>query len=169
MTPHLLGELSALLVSNVAGRRANKPRHAVLLHVLTHIDADHQLFIVEEKLRQRPRQFRFPHTCRSEENERADRPLGVGESCAAAPHGIRHALERVILPHNALPQPLFHVHELLRFAFQQPARRNAVHLLTSFAMSSSSTSSFSIGASFCTAENRSCAFCRSRSAAAILP
>ena len=97
----------------------------MLLHVLAHIDADHQLFIVEEKLRQRPRQFRFPHACCSEENERADRPLGVGETCAAAPHGIRHALERVILADNPLPQPLFHVHELLRFAFQQPANRNA--------------------------------------------
>ena len=44
-----------------------------------------------------------------------------------------------------------------------------VHLLTSLAMSSSSTSSFSMGASFCTAENRSWACFSSRSAAAILP
>ncbi len=97
----------------------------MLLHVLAHIDADHQLFIVEEKLRQRPRQLRFSDACGSEENERADRPLGVGKTCAAAPHGIRHALQRVVLADNPQPQPVLHVHELLRFAFQQSARRNA--------------------------------------------
>jgi len=31
MTPHLLRELTTLLISNVAGRRADEPRHAVLL------------------------------------------------------------------------------------------------------------------------------------------
>src|SRR6266480_3275296 len=57
MTPDLLGELPALLVSNVARGCADEPRHAVFLHVFAHVDADHQLLIVEEELRERSRSF----------------------------------------------------------------------------------------------------------------
>jgi len=44
----------------------------------------------------------FSDACRSEENERADRQLGVGKTCAAAAHGIRHALQRVVLADTPL-------------------------------------------------------------------
>src|SRR5258708_7630540 len=97
MTPYLLGELSTLFVSYVARRRADEPRHGMLLHVFAHVDADHQSFVVEEKLRQRPRQFCFAYAGWPKKNERTDRPLGVGEPCAAAPHGICNALQRVVL------------------------------------------------------------------------
>ena len=40
---HGLGELAALLVADVAGRRADEPRDGVLLHVLGHVDADHRV------------------------------------------------------------------------------------------------------------------------------
>ena len=40
---HRLGELAALLVADVAGGRADEPRHGVLLHVLGHVDADHRV------------------------------------------------------------------------------------------------------------------------------
>ena len=40
---HGLGELAALLVADVAGRRADEPRDGVLLHVLRHVDADHRV------------------------------------------------------------------------------------------------------------------------------
>src|SRR6266851_2559054 len=117
MTPHLLGELPALFVSYIARRRADEARHGVLLHVLAHVNADHQFFVVEEKLRKRS---------------------SICTSFCASPSSNRPV---------GMP----------------------VHLLTSLAMSSSSTSSLSIGASFCTAENLSCACCSSRSATAILP
>ena len=78
MTPHLFRELSAFLVSDIARRCANEPRHAVLLHVLAHVDADHQFFVVEEKLRKRPRQFRFADAGWPKKNEGADWPLGIG-------------------------------------------------------------------------------------------
>ena len=132
MTPDLLGELPALLVSNVARGCADEPRHAVFLHVFAHVDADHQLLIVEEKLRERSRQFGFPHAGGAQENERTDGPLGVGESCAAAPHGVRHALECVVLADHPQPQPLFHVHQLLCLGFQQSAGRNARPLAHQF-------------------------------------
>src|SRR2546429_6922280 len=55
MTSHLLGELAAFFIANVAWRRANQPRDTVLLHVLAHVDADHQLLVVEKKFRQSTR------------------------------------------------------------------------------------------------------------------
>jgi hypothetical protein len=36
----LLGELAALFVADVAGRRADESRHVVLLHVLGHVEVD---------------------------------------------------------------------------------------------------------------------------------
>jgi hypothetical protein len=36
-----LGELAALVVADVAGRRADEAGDGVLLHVLGHVDADH--------------------------------------------------------------------------------------------------------------------------------
>ena len=55
--PHRLGELAALLVADVARRRADQARDGVLLHVLGHVDADHRLLVVEEELGERARQL----------------------------------------------------------------------------------------------------------------
>src|SRR6516164_9511594 len=121
MASHLLGELAAFFVANVAWRRANQPRYAVLLHVLAHVDADHQLLVVEEKFRQGTREFRFSHTGGSKKNERADGALGVRESSAAAAHGVGHTREGIFLTDHALSQAFFHVDELLRFALKQPS------------------------------------------------
>ena len=40
---HGLGQLAALVVADVAGRRADEARDGVLLHVLGHVDADHRV------------------------------------------------------------------------------------------------------------------------------
>ncbi|GIW09631.1 MAG: hypothetical protein KatS3mg061_0688 [Dehalococcoidia bacterium] len=39
LAPHRLGELAALVVAHVAGRRAHQPRNGVALHELGHVDA----------------------------------------------------------------------------------------------------------------------------------
>ena len=49
MPPHLLGELSAFVVADVSGRRADEPRHGMLLHVLRHVDADHGALVIEKE------------------------------------------------------------------------------------------------------------------------
>ena len=54
---HRLGELAALVVADVAGRRADQARHRVLLHVLGHVDADHVRLVVEQELGERARQL----------------------------------------------------------------------------------------------------------------
>src|SRR5690242_17246473 len=102
MAPDLFGKLAALFVADVARRRADEPRNAVLFHVLAHVNANHQLFVIEKKLRQRASQFRLSYARRPKKNEGADGALGVGKSGAAAAHCIRHARERIVLTDNAL-------------------------------------------------------------------
>ena len=57
--PHRFGQLPALIVADVAGRRADEPRHGVLLHVLGHVDPHHRAFAVEEIFGERARQLGF--------------------------------------------------------------------------------------------------------------
>ena len=48
LTAHGLGELTTLVVADIARRRTNQTRNAVLLLILTHIDTCHHRLIVEE-------------------------------------------------------------------------------------------------------------------------
>ncbi len=59
LASHLLGELPALLVADIARRRADQPRDRVLLHVLGHVDADEVVDRVEQELGERLRQLGF--------------------------------------------------------------------------------------------------------------
>src|SRR3954465_15583422 len=58
LAPPGLRERAALVVADVAGRRADEPGHGVLLHVLRHVDADHRVLVPEQELGERPRQLR---------------------------------------------------------------------------------------------------------------
>ncbi len=49
-TPHRLGEHAALVVADIARRRADQAADRVLLHELAHVDADHRLVVVEQEL-----------------------------------------------------------------------------------------------------------------------
>src|SRR6478609_372669 len=49
-------------------RRADEPRHRVLLHVLRHIDPHHRALVVEQELRERPRRLGLAHAGGAEEN-----------------------------------------------------------------------------------------------------
>src|SRR3954447_1247175 len=75
--PHRLGQLAALLVADVAGRRADQPRHRVLLHVLGHVEADDRLLGVEHQLGQALRQLGLADPGGAEEEEAADRSVRV--------------------------------------------------------------------------------------------
>ena len=64
-----LGQLAALVIADVAGRRADQAGDVVALLILRHVDADHRLFVVEQEFRQGTRQFRFADTCRPKEDK----------------------------------------------------------------------------------------------------
>ena len=71
------------------------------------------------------RQLGFADARRAHENERADRPLRIGKTGAAAAHCIGDVRKRVILADHAHAQALFHVDELVDFAFEQAAGGNS--------------------------------------------
>ena len=74
---HLLGELPALFVADVSGRRADQLRHRVLLHVLGHVEADERVVAAEQEVRQRARQLGLADAGRTEEHEAADGPVRI--------------------------------------------------------------------------------------------
>ncbi len=123
--PHRLGELAALVVAHVAGRRADEPRHGVLLHVLAHVEADQRRLVVEQELGQRPRQLGLAHARGAEEDERADRALGVLEAGARAAHGLAHGRHGAVLADHALVQLLLHGEQLVGLLLQHALHRDA--------------------------------------------
>jgi hypothetical protein len=75
-TPDLLGQVAALLVADVARRRADQARRVVLLHVLGHVDLDDRVLVAEHELaRAHLRQQRLADAGRAEEDEGAHRAL----------------------------------------------------------------------------------------------
>ena len=74
---HGLGELAAFFVAHVTRRRADEPRHGMLLHVLRHVDAHHRVFVVEQEFSERLGGLRLAHTGRPQKNKGADRTIGI--------------------------------------------------------------------------------------------
>ena len=117
-------ELSALVVTHVTGRCADHASHGMFFHVLAHVEADHRLLIVEEKLSQRAGGFRLADARWPEEDERPDGPLGIAEAGARTANGIRHHAQRRVLSDHALLQPLLHPDQLFDFAFEHARDRD---------------------------------------------
>ena len=67
--PHRLGQHAAFLIADIAGRRADQPGDAVLLHELGHVDADHRVRIVEQEFGERLGELGLADAGRAEEQE----------------------------------------------------------------------------------------------------
>jgi hypothetical protein len=143
---HGLGQLAALVVAHVARRRANQPRHGVLLHVLAHVDANHGLLVVEEKLGQRARGFGLAHAGRPRKMKlpigrlgslrpARERRMALATTVSAASWPTTRSRSRVSISTSFFTSPS-----------SMRETGMPVHLLTMPAMSSSSTSSFNMRA-----------------------
>ena len=122
---HLLGELPALLVADVSGRRADQLRHRVLLHVLRHVEADQRVVAAEQEVGDRARQLGLADAGRSEEDEAADRTVRRLQPGARAPDGARQRRDRRVLRDDALVQRVLHVQELVAFVLVDRGQRHA--------------------------------------------
>ena len=71
------GQLAALLVADVPGRRADEPRDRVLLHVLAHVEADQRALVVEHELGERAGELGLADPRWAEEDEGADRTVRI--------------------------------------------------------------------------------------------
>src|SRR5262249_13823380 len=104
---------------------AHQARHRVLLHVLGHVDAYHRRFVVEQSLGKRSSDFGLSDSRRAQENERADRSIGVFEARSRADDGVGHRLDRLLLADHTLVQALPEAEELLLLALEQLRDRYA--------------------------------------------
>lgn len=120
-----LRQLAALLVADIAGRRADQPRDAVLLAVLRHVDTDHRPLVVEEEVRERLGQLGLADTGRAEEEEGAGGAVRVGDAGAGAADGVGDRPYGLGLADQPLAELLLHPQELLGLALQQTAGRDA--------------------------------------------
>ena len=102
LATHGLGQIAALLVADVARRRADQARDRVLLHELAHVDADQVIFGVEQERRQRLAQLGLADAGRAEEQERTVRPVRVRQTRARTADRIGHRADRLVLADHAL-------------------------------------------------------------------
>ncbi len=119
------GQLAAFFKPNITGRRAEEPADGVFLLIFGHINPHHGVFVIEEESRQGAGQFRLADAGRTEEDERADWPVGVLQAGPGAPDGVGDQADRFILADDPLMQTVFHVHQFFHLAFQQAGYRDA--------------------------------------------
>src|SRR5450631_2198612 len=123
--PYRLGEIAALLVADVARRRADEARDRVLLHELRHVDAHHGVFGVEQEFGKRLAKLGLANARRTQKQERAVRAARIGKAGARAANGVRDDVHRFLLADDAPRERLFHAQQLLFFAFEHLRNRNA--------------------------------------------
>ncbi len=125
LAAHGLGELAALVVADVSGRRADETRDGEFLHVLGHVDAHHAALIVKQALGQCLGQFRLADTRRAKEQERADRAVRVADAGTRALDGLADLLHGLVLADQAAVQHFVEVQQLLALALHELCHRDA--------------------------------------------
>ena len=108
VTAHLLGELSALLISHVARRRTHQARDVEFFHVLAHVDANQCVGRVEQEFCQSLGEQSLTHTSRAQEHKRADGSARVAQSGAVAANGARNLVDGFVLSHHLALQFVVH-------------------------------------------------------------
>ena len=117
-TAHGLGQLTALFVTHISGRRTHQAGNAVLLAVLTHVDTHQGVLVIKLELRESLRELGLAHTGRSQEQEGTNRAVRVGNSGAGAANRIRHSNHGGFLTDQAFTDTFLHLQQLLRFALK---------------------------------------------------
>ena len=137
--PHRLGELPAVAVADVAGRRADQPRDRVRLAVLGHVDADERRLRGEQPLGQRLDELGLADARRAEEQERAQRLVLLGQADAGAADGVGDDLDGLLLADDAPVQVGLELLQALELAGDELAHRDPVRAATTAATSRSPT------------------------------
>ena len=125
LAAHRLGQLSALVVADVAGRRADQARDRIFLHIFAHINAHEVVLIVKKHLGKRLCQLGLAHARRAEEQEGADRAARITDARAGAQDGIRYAGDGLLLADHAAVQNFIKTQELIPLPLHQLGNGNA--------------------------------------------
>ena len=70
-TAHGLGQIPSLVIPHIARGSPDQSSHRVLFHEFGHVDTEHGLFAVKEKVGKGSGQFCFADSSGTEEDERA--------------------------------------------------------------------------------------------------
>ena len=124
LAAHLLGELAALLVSDIPRRRAEQTGCGVLLGELGHVDADQRVLVIEQELRQGLGELRLADAGGAGEDEGTCRTLRILQADTRTPDGPGERGNRFVLADDALVQLGFHVEQLLGFRLGELEDRN---------------------------------------------
>src|SRR5699024_7548282 len=101
-TANLLGQLSTILVSDVAGRGTEEAGNGVLLRVLRHVERDECVLIAEQELGERLCQLGLTNAGRTGEDERTAGALRVLKTCTGASHCLGQGLDCLVLANDPL-------------------------------------------------------------------
>ena len=83
------------------------------------------MLVVKQEFGESTGKFGFADTCRPQEDEGANRALGIAESGARTANRVGHALKGSILADHALAQALLHCDELFDLALEHLRDGNA--------------------------------------------
>ncbi|OPZ84662.1 MAG: hypothetical protein BWY75_02657 [bacterium ADurb.Bin425] len=117
LATYLLGKLTAFLIANITGRRANQLRSCVVLHKFGHVDTDHVVFRTKEITGQSLSQLSFTHPGRTREDKGADRTVWILQADTGTANGFANRFNGIVLTDDALVQDIRHMQETLRFTF----------------------------------------------------
>ena len=113
--PDRVGELAALAVPDVAGRRAHQPGHAGGLAALAHVEADEGLVAAEQGVGECAGELGLAHAGRAHEEEGPHGPPGIAETRPRTPHRVGHQEEGLVLADHALPETVLDVEQAVDF------------------------------------------------------
>src|SRR3712207_3360354 len=114
LAPHLLGQLAALVVTDVTGRRTDEPGNGEPVVELAHVDLDERVVLTEQELRQRLGQLRLTDTRGAGEDERTTRTARVLEARTRAPDRLADALDGLFLADDPLVELVLHAEQTRR-------------------------------------------------------
>ena len=125
LAPDRLGQLAALFEADVAGRRADEAADVVPLHELAHVDLDQGVLAAEHELGEGLGQLGLADAGRAQEDERADRALGILQAGPGAADGLGDDVDRLLLADHALVERLLHVEQALGLLLGDAGDRDA--------------------------------------------
>ncbi len=123
----LICQLAAVIIADIAGRRADQAGAGVFFAEFAHVDFYQIVRAAEHFARQHSGQLGLADARRSHENKRADRPLVAGHARTAAPNGARHLADRLRLADHVAAQVFLQRPQQLGFLGDDPAHRDAGH------------------------------------------
>src|SRR4051812_13594894 len=125
LAAHLLGELAALLVADVAGGRTEEPADRVLLGVLGHVQLDQRVLAAEEELGERLGELGLADAGGAGEDERATGAARVLQAGTGAANGLGQRLDGVVHADDPLVQLVLHVEQPAGLLLGQLEHRDA--------------------------------------------